>query len=310
MPRPVWKGHIGFGLVHVPVVLYPAEERTDLQLHMLDSRDNARVRYERVNAETGAEVPWNTIVKGYEYTNGNYVIMTEEELKRAVPEATRTVEIQSFVKEEQIDPVYFDKPYYLEPAKGADKGYVLLREAMKEAGLVGIAQVVIRTRQYVAALMARGDVLVLNLLRYAQEVRKTNELKVPKGGAKSHGITAQEMKVARTLIDAMETAWNPEKFHDEYRAELMRWIHKRVKAGELEHPPELPEEPKEDKSPLNFMEALRKSLAATGKGAKETPVAPGRSVTPTPPRTVRTSKKKLGRKASSRTSKAARRKAG
>jgi DNA end-binding protein Ku len=305
MPRPVWKGHIGFGLVHVPVVLYPAEERTDLQLHMLDSRDNARVRYERVNAETGAEVPWNTIVKGYEYSDGNYVIMTEEELKRAVPEATRTIEIQTFVKEEQIDPVYFDKPYYLEPAKGADKGYVLLREAMKESGLVGIAQVVIRTRQYIAALMAKGDVLVLNLLRYAQEVRKADELKVPSGGAKAHGITPQEMKIARTLIDAMETPWNPEKYHDEYRAELMKWIHKRVEAGDLKHPAELPEEPEEEKAPLNFMEALRNSLAQAGKGHVKTPA--GRTTTPKSTRPVRGSKKKPARKASPR---AARRKAG
>lgn len=298
MARPVWKGHIGFGLVHVPVVLYPAEERTDLQLHMLDSRDNARVRYERVNAETGHEVPWNTIVKGYEYTNGNYVIMTDEELKRAVPEATRTVEIQTFVKEDQIDPVYFDKPYYLEPSKGAEKGYVLLREAMKESGLVGIAQVVIRTRQYIAALMARGDVLVLDLLRYAQEVRSADNLKIPTGGAKSHGITPAEMKIARTLIDSMETTWNPEKYHDEYRAELMNWIHKRIKAGELEHPPEPPEEPKDEHAPINFMEALKNSLAAVGKGGHKP--AAGRAVTPTPPRTAKTNKKKPARKASPR----------
>jgi len=304
MARPVWKGHIGFGLVHVPVVLYPAEQRTDLQLHMLDSRDNARVRYERVNAETGHEVPWNTIVKGYEYSNGNYVIMSDEELKRAVPEATRTVEIQTFVKGDEIDPVFYDKPYYLEPAKGAEKGYVLLREAMKESGLVGIAQVVIRTRQYIAALRPQGDVLVLNLLRYAQEVRSTEDLKIPHGGIKAHGITAQEMKIARTLIDAMETPWNPEKYHDEYRAELMKWIQKRVKAGEIEHPAELPEEPKEEKSPLNFMEALRNSLAQAGKGHK----APaGRTTTPRAARSRSTPKKRPARKGSPRP---ARRKAG
>ena len=298
MPRPVWKGHIGFGLVHVPVVLYPAEERTDLQLHMLDSRDNARVRYERVNADTGAEVPWNTIVKGYEYSDGNYVIMTEEELKRAVPEATRTIEIQTFVKEEDIDPVYFDKPYYLEPAKGADKGYVLLREAMKESGLVGIAQVVIRTRQYMAALMAKGDVLVLDLLRYAQEVRKTDDLKVPHGGVKAHGITAQEMKVARTLIDAMETGWKPEKYHDEYRAELMKWIHKRVKAGDLKHPAELPDEPEQEKPSLNFMDALKKSRGRAGKPAPKP--AAGRNVAPKAVRSAKASKKKAVRKGAGR----------
>ncbi|HYD00250.1 MAG TPA: Ku protein, partial [Phycisphaerales bacterium] len=305
MARPVWKGHIGFGLVHVPVVLYPAEQRTDLQLHMLDSRDNARVRYERVNAETGHEVPWNTIVKGYEYSNGNYVIMSDEELKRAVPEATRTVEIQTFVKGDEIDPVYYDKPYYLEPAKGADKGYVLLREAMKESGLVGIAQVVIRTRQYIAALRPQGDVLVLNLLRYAQELRSTEDLKIPHGGIRAHGITAQEMKIARTLIDAMETPWNPEKYHDEYRAELMKWIHKRVKAGELEHPAELPDEPKEEKSPLNFMEALRNSLAQAGKGHHKAPA--GRTTTPRATRGAQGGRKKAVRKGAARPT---RRKAG
>ncbi len=214
MPRPVWKGHISFGLVNVPVNLYPAEQRTDLQLHMIDSRDNSRVRYERVNEETGEEVPWDSVVRGFEYSDGNYVILSDEELKRAAPEVTKTIEIQSFVKQDEIDPIFFDTPYYLEAGKAGEKGYVLLRGAMKDSGRVGIAQVVIRTRQYLSALSARGDVLMLDLLRYPQEIRSTKELNVPSGPSKSHGVSAQELKIARTLIDAMAADWKPAEFHD------------------------------------------------------------------------------------------------
>src|ERR1043166_6522934 len=152
MPRPTWKGHITFGLVNIPVNLYPAEQRTDLELHMLDSRDHKRVRYERVNEDTGQEVPWNDVVRGYEYSDGNYVVLTDTELKKAAPEQTKSIEIEGFVDADQIDLMYYDKPYYLEPAKGGEKGYVLLREVLKESRKIGISKVVIRTRQYIAAL--------------------------------------------------------------------------------------------------------------------------------------------------------------
>ena len=272
MARPVWKGHISFGLVNVPVNLYTAEQRADLQLHMIDSRDQSRVRYERVNEETGEEVPWNEIVRGYEYNDGNYVILSDEELKRAAPEATKRVEIESFVAVRDIDPVFFDRPYYLEPGKGGEKGYVLLRDALAESGRVGIARVVIRTRQYLAAMMPRGDVLVLELLRYAQELRSPADLDIPKGGAKKHGVSAAEMKMAKTLADSMTGEWDPASFKDEYRAELMKWIEKKVKSGGKA--PVMAEEAPDDEppAPLNFMELLQKSIGGggnAGAGAKK-----------------------------------------
>lgn len=265
--RPIWKGHITFGLVNVPVTLYPAEQRTDLHLHMLDSRNMARVRYDRVNADTGEEVPWNQIVRGYEYSDGNYVLVTDEELERAAPEVTRAVEIDSFVDVEQIDPMFFDKPYFLEPAKSGEKGYVLLRDVLSASRKVGIARVVIRTRQYIAAMAPRGGVLILNLLRYTMELRSPEALTLP-GSADEVGVTKAELKMAQTLVDSMTREWNPAEYHDEYREQLMAWIQKRIDEGHLNKAPELPELEDEAPAPINMMEALKRSLAHTGVGAR------------------------------------------
>jgi DNA end-binding protein Ku len=296
MPRPVWRGHISFGLVHIPVNLYNAERRTDLQLHMIDSRDKSRVRYERVNADTGAEVPWDSIVKGYEYSDGQYVILNDEELKRAAPEATRSIDIEAFVKVEEIDPIYFDKPYYLEPGKGAEKGYVLLRTAMREAGKVGIARVVIRTRQYMAALSARDELLVLDLLRYRQEILPTDELNIPKNLTRGHGVTNQELKIAGTLIDSMSDAWRPEKYHDEYREQLMKWIEQKVKSGDMHHPAEETSDEPEAPAPINFMEALKRSLGEKA-GKPSSPSGAGRKAAPR----ARSGGGKSGKRAPART---------
>lgn len=271
--RPIWKGSISFGLVNVPIAIYSAEERVDLRLHMVDSRDMARVRYERVNAETGEEVPWNEIAKAFEYDDGNYVVLDKEELKKAAPEASQTVEIESFVDMAEIDPIYFDKPYYLEPGKKGDKGYALLREALRESGKAGIARVVIRTRQYIGAMVPKGDVLVLNLLRYPQEVRSTDELDLP-GDLDEAGVNKKELKMARDLIDSMTEAWDPTEYHDEYREKLLKWIEERIESGEVEKAPDAAEVEEEDApAPINMMEALRKSLGETGSsgGKKKSP---------------------------------------
>lgn len=271
MARAIWKGHITFGLVNIPVNLYSAEQRTDLQLHMLDSRDNTRVRYERVNEETGEEVPWNTIVKGYEYKDGHYVVVSDEELKRAAPEATRAIEIEHFVALEEIDPIFFDKPYYLEPAKGGAKGYALLRDALRDSGRVGIARVVIRTRQYISSLISRNDMLLLVLLRYAQEIRKPTGLELP-GSSTDAKVSPIEKKTARMLLDGMTTRWHPEAYHDEYRDELQRWIEKRVRDGHTDKPAELPEVKEEASAgPIDFMELLKKSLEHKGHRQKALP---------------------------------------
>ncbi|MEZ0271370.1 MAG: Ku protein, partial [Methylophilaceae bacterium] len=161
MPRAIWKGAISFGLVHIPVELYPAESRKGLDLDMLDKRDFAPVGYKRYNKSTGKDIDWNDIVKGYEYEKGKYVVLTDEDLKRANVEATQTIDILSFVDSEEIPEIYFEQPYYLKPARGGAKVYVLLRETLKRAGKVGIAQVVIRTKQHVAALLPMDKAIVL-----------------------------------------------------------------------------------------------------------------------------------------------------
>ena len=263
--RAVWKGDISFGLVNVPVTLYSAEQRSDIQLHMIDSRDYTRVRYERVNAETGDEVPWDQIVKGYEY-DGSYVVLNKDELKQAAPEATQTIEIDAFVDLQEIDHMYFDKPYFLEPGKKGRKGYTLLREALQETGRAGIARVVIRTRQYMAALVPRGNLLLLNLLRFSQELRSPSDLDLP-GTADEEGVTSQERKMARTLVKSMEQEWQPEQYHDEYRDALMKWIEQKIESGELHQPAESEETGSTEKHappPINMMEALKKSVEQTG----------------------------------------------
>ncbi|MDX2114846.1 MAG: Ku protein [Planctomycetota bacterium] len=265
--RPIWKGHISFGLVSVPVTLFPAEQRTEVQFHLIDSRDHARVRYERVNAETGEEVPWDQVVKGYEYNDGNYVLIGDEDFKRAAPEASKAVEIQGFVDGADIDPMYFDKPYFLEPGKGGEKGYALLREVLRETGKMGIARVVIRTRQYLAAMAPRGDVLVLTLLRYRHELRSPKDLTVP-GDLEKVGVSKAEVKMARTLVESMARPWDPSEYQDEYRDALMQWIQKKIDSGQTERVAERAADD-DAPAPINLMEALKRSLQSQGGSAPD-----------------------------------------
>lgn len=290
MARPIWKGHISFGLVNVPITLYSAEQRADLSFHMVDSRNSARVRYERVNEATGEEVPWDKIVKGYEYDGGSYVLLSDEELERAQPELTKTIEIEEFVDAEEIGPAYFDKPYYLVPGKGGEKGYVLLREALQESKKVGIARVVIRARGHIAALMPQGNALILNLLRYGQELRSMDDYDFPSAGLKEHKVSRKELDLARQLIDGMSDRWDPNEFHDEYRDALMKLIKKRIESGETEQVEE-PEELQEAPRTVNFMSMLKKSVEQAGKGAKSAKTPKVRSAARTTRRSRKTSKK-------------------
>ena len=269
MPRPTWKGQIAFGLVNVPVTVYTAERRADVSFHLIDSRNAARVRYERVNEETGKEVPWDAIVKGYEYDKGNYVLFSEKELESASPELTRTIEIEQFVDFSEIQAVYLDRPYYVVPSKGGEKGYILLREAMKKSGKVGIAQVVIRTRQYLAALKAEENALVLLLLRFAQEIVPLDEFDVPGRELKKYKITQKEIDLAGQLIDGMTQDWDPKSYHDEYRDALMKLIDKKVSSGkteEIAQPEEIEEEQAET---INFMDVLKESLEKKGSRKRQ-----------------------------------------
>jgi DNA end-binding protein Ku len=253
--------------VNVPVVLYSAERRVgDLSFKLIDSRNSARVRYERVNEETGEEVPWDKIIKGYEYDDGNYVLFSDEEIEGASPELTRTIEIEQFINLDDIDIRYFDKPYVLVPDKKGEKGYVLLREAIKTAGKAGIAKVVIRARQYLAALIPQGDALVLELLRYNQELVDLNEFDLPSHELRQNGVTKKEIDLATKLIAGMTVKWNASKYHDEYRDALMKLVERKIKSGQTEAIDVEEEDEAPVPSTINFMDVLKKSVEHASKG--------------------------------------------
>jgi DNA end-binding protein Ku len=229
--RALWKGSINFGLVNIPVALYPAETSKSLDLDMLDRRDFEPIKYQRINKRTGKEVPWDQIVKGYQYEKGQYVTLTDEELRNANVEATQSVDILDFVASAEISPMYFDKPYYLEPLKNGRRAYVLLRQVLTKSNKVAIARVVIRTREHLAALMPQGDVLVLNLLRFQHELRDIKVLDIPEANGKGRAISASELQMAERLIEAMSGPWNPAKYRDEYREDVENLIQKKIKSG-------------------------------------------------------------------------------
>ena len=264
MPRQLWKGAIQFGLVHVPVSLYPAEHRDDLSFTLLDRRDMQPVGYQRVNKSTGEEVPYDDVVKGYEYEKGEYVTVEKEDFKRANVEATQTVDIVGFVEADAVPAWYFDAPYYLAPGKHGDKGYALLREILERTGRIGIATVVIRTRQHIAALYARDKVLVLNTLRYHDELRKMNDIKVPES-LKAAKVQPKEIDMAERLVGDMAIDWKPEKFHDTYREDLMKFIEEKA-AGNVKKAPRGKRAPREAEI-IDFSKLLEKSLAAVKKDA-------------------------------------------
>lgn len=271
MSRVLWKGAVSFGLVHIPVGLYSAEKRNSFDLTMLDRRSMKPVGFKRYNKDTGEEVHWDDIVKGYEYEKGRYVVLTDEDFRRANVEATQTVEILTFVKQEAISPLYFETPYYLAPDKRGQKGYALLREVLKHTDKVAVANVVIRTRQYVAALLPVGDVIVLNTLRYANELRPADELDVPSRDLKTVGVNAREIEMARRLVDEMSEKWKPEAYRDTYHEDLLALVEKRVQAGRTEA---VEEAQVEDEAPapkgeiVDLMALLQRSVETKGKGSK------------------------------------------
>jgi DNA end-binding protein Ku len=272
MARAIWKGSISFGLVNIPVGVYPAEQREEIPLHLLDRKTMGRVRYKRVDEKNGKEVPWEETVRGYEVEGGHYVVLTDEDLRRASPEKTQRVDILSFVDLDEISPLYFDKPYYLAPDKSGAKSYALLRDVLKRTGKVGIASVVLHTKQYIAAVIAQDKVILLNILRYAHELRDADDLDLPTG---KEGATAREVEMAERLVHGMVDSWEPESYKDTYYQDLLKVIHKRAKAKQFESAPE--EEEEEEKKPagakvIDLMELLKQSLDKGGKkpGAKKT----------------------------------------
>ena len=253
--RAIWKGSISFGLVNIPIALYPATRREELKFRLLRASDHSPVNYKRVAQKDGKEVPWDQIVKGYEYEKGKFVVLNEKDFQRVDLEATQTVDIQDFVDIDDIDPMYFYKPYYLEPQKGGDKAYVLLREALADGKKVGIAKVVIKTRQYLAGVKALKNALVLELMHFAEELAEVEKLNVPK--AKEPG--KKEMDMARALVNSMTSKWNPQKYHDDYREALMEVIEEKVESGGKE----IEEKPKKAPAPtkvIDLVAVLQQSL--------------------------------------------------
>ena len=257
MPRGLWKGAISFGLVNVPVELFSAEKRAaELDLTMLDKRDLAPVGYKRFNKASGKDVAWGDVVKGYEYQDGKYVVLSDEDFRRANVEASKTVEILSFVDLKEIPPQHFETPYYLAPGKRGEKAYALLRDTLRKAGKAGVATVVIRTRQYLAALIPLDEMLLLNTLRYADELREADfDFKKVKP-------TAKELDLALRLVDDMAGTWQPAKYKDTYREDLLKRIDEKVKKGQTEEITQPGKGEREGKGAqvIDLMAALRKSV--------------------------------------------------
>ena len=231
--RAIWTGTMDFGLVNIPVKLYPAQApESTLDFDLLDKRDFNRVRYRRVNEKTGEEVEWGEIVKGYRYGKDQYVALTDKDFEQANVEASHSITIMDFVDAADISPLYYDKPYYVEPLKNGRRAYALLRDVLKRTAKVAIAKIVLRTRQHLAALIPQGPLLVLQTLRYAQELRDPARLDVPPANARETAVSNGEIKMAEQLIETMTGHWNPDKYRDEYRDDLLKLIEKKIESGQ------------------------------------------------------------------------------
>jgi DNA end-binding protein Ku len=253
VPRAIWSGVISFGLVSVPVRMYTATESKELKFHFLDRRDMAPIGYDKVNRETGESVAADDIIRGFEVSKGRFVELTDEDIDRLDVELTHAIDICDFVSIDEIDPLYFRKAYYLLPQEGAEKPYRLLVRALQETGRVAIAKVVIRNKQHLAALRPVDDTLVLETMYYPDEVRQPEEAPKPQ-------VRAPEVEMAKTLIENLAAKWDPEKYHDRYRNELLDLLQKKAKGQKLPEP-----STDEGGEVVDLMEALRQSVAATKK---------------------------------------------
>lgn len=256
----VWTGTLSFGLVNIPVVLHSGEAAKDLHFTMLDKRDLSPIGYRKVNKNTGREVSSKEIVKGYRWSEDEYVTLSDEDFRKASPEKTQRIDIAAFVDGSKIDPAQFDRPYYLEPAAKSEKAYALLREAMRRAKKVGVATIVLRARQYLAAVIVQGPVLTLELLRYADELRDPSDLRLPGEDLKSLKIRDSELEMAQRLVEELAGPWKPEDFKDEYRTELLAFIERKAKAGDTSPAPPEPAHELPASAPGDIMALLKRSL--------------------------------------------------
>ena len=295
MARPIWTGTLSFGLLNIPVKLMTGERRVDLHFRMHDSRNKSPIRYERINEETGEEVPWKEIVKAFEYDKGSYVVIEEADIAAASPDHKETVDIDTFVDAASIGAEFYEKPYVLEPGKKAEKGYVLLREVLKRSGKVGIGRVVIRTREYLAAVAPQGDALLLLILRYAQEIIDPADYKLPEGGLAKWKISPREIDMAEQLIDSMSGQWKPESYKDDFRARLHKVIEQRVKSKKVVHGKQTEESKLPENAATNvidFAELLKRSLAKKGGQA----VAAKKTTRKAPAKAAKKTAKKAAKK--------------
>ena len=302
MARPIWTGTLSFGLLNVPVSLMSGERSVDLHFRMLDNRSNTPVRYERVNAETGEEVPWKEIVKAFEYEKGSYVVLEPEDIKSAASEGREAVEVAAFVDAKSIGPEYFEKPYILVPGKKAEKGYVLLRETLKRTGKIGIARVVIRTREYLSAVVPRDKALLLMLLRYPQELVDAADYNIPQGATSEYRISPKEIEMAEQLVESMSGEWKPGDYRDEFRERLRKVIAKRLRSKGVVTPPadddaDVPENA--TTNVVDFMALLQQSLASrkrtpAKKAAKKKAATAAKKKAPAKKTAKRSSARKTG----------------
>lgn len=269
MPRPIWNGVISFGLLNVPVSLYTGEKRVDLHFRMIDSKSKKPIRYERVNSETGEEVPWKDIVQAFEYEKGNYVVLSEDELAEVAPKGKESIEVEEFVERAAIPSEFFEKPYYLVPAKKAEKGYVLLREILQRRDLAGIGHVMIRTRRYLCAVLVRGDALILNLLRFQQEIVPLDDFSFPGSDLDAVRISKRELEMAEQLVESMTVGWEPGRYVDDYRERLSKLVDKHLarKQGLVRESKAADEPENAATNVVDFMALLKDSLSRKGKAA-------------------------------------------
>lgn len=258
MARAMWKGSLAFGLVNIPIELYSATRDHRPKFRLLHAKDESPVRYERVCQTEGKPVGWEDLVKGYEYEKGQFVVITKDDFKTAALEKTKTIDILDFVNPDEIDERYFETPYYLQPAKGADRSYALLREALRDSGKLGVAKIILRDAQHLAAVEAIGDALVLTMMRFADELADLDDFRFPRAEA----IRPAELKMAKQLIDNLSAEWKPEKYTDEYRDNLMKVIQGKLKGRQ----PKLKgRETAQSAEVVDLMARLRASLEGKGE---------------------------------------------
>jgi DNA end-binding protein Ku len=275
MARPIWKGALSFGLVSIPVEMYPAEDRKSFSFSMLDKKDLAPVGYKRYNKSTGKEVAWGDIVKGYEYDKDQYVVLSDEDFKKANVKATGTIEIRAFVDADEIPLEYYDTPYYLAPSSRGQKVYALLRETLKATHRVAVAEVVLRSTPHLGVVYPQGKALMFNTLRYQDELRDAGAIDLPAEGLKSAGVTPKEVELAKRLVDDMTEKWDPSQYKNTYHDDLMGRIHEKVKAGQATEITKPSKETEQRTAKvIDLAELLKQSL---GKGARKSgDEAPGR----------------------------------